>query len=202
MLDAREIARHLVRIGCPPDAEDDAVLLTPLHLQKVLYYCQGWHLALLGEPLFRQPIEAWKNGPVVRDVYDLFARSREGITPAMIGEPSASLSTTTADLLLMVWRECARLTPLELADKTHREPAWAEKRVGLPPDARSDAELSLDTMRAYFAAEAKKLAAADGQFPPLDPAGVWQADRQLERSGGRGIPAAEAMRRAKAARVA
>ncbi|MGH2922383.1 MAG: Panacea domain-containing protein, partial [Gaiellaceae bacterium] len=39
-------------------------------LQKLLYYCQVWHLVWEGKPLFSERIEAWSNGPVVRDIYD------------------------------------------------------------------------------------------------------------------------------------
>ncbi|MDR1166980.1 MAG: DUF4065 domain-containing protein [Deltaproteobacteria bacterium] len=43
--------------------------LTPLKLQKELYFAQGWHLAYHDVPLFEDPIEAWKYGPVVSSVY-------------------------------------------------------------------------------------------------------------------------------------
>src|SRR4051794_38902830 len=38
-------------------------------LQKLLYYGQAWHLVWDEEPLFDNRIEAWANGPVVKDVY-------------------------------------------------------------------------------------------------------------------------------------
>jgi uncharacterized phage-associated protein len=34
-------------------------------LHKLLYYCQGHHLAQFGEPLFFEDISAWDMGPVV-----------------------------------------------------------------------------------------------------------------------------------------
>ncbi|MDR1313648.1 MAG: DUF4065 domain-containing protein [Deltaproteobacteria bacterium] len=43
--------------------------LTHLKLQKMLYFAQGWHLAYFNVPLFEDPIEAWKYGPVIRSVY-------------------------------------------------------------------------------------------------------------------------------------
>jgi uncharacterized phage-associated protein len=43
--------------------------LTHLKIQKMLYFAQGWHLAYFDVPLFEDPIEAWKYGPVVRPVY-------------------------------------------------------------------------------------------------------------------------------------
>lgn len=44
--------------------------MTAMKLQKLVYYCQAWHLAWDGEPLFRESIEAWANGPVVPALYE------------------------------------------------------------------------------------------------------------------------------------
>ena len=43
-----------------------------LKLQKLLYYVQGWHLGIYGEPVFSQPIQAWIHGPVVPYVFGKF----------------------------------------------------------------------------------------------------------------------------------
>jgi uncharacterized phage-associated protein len=39
-------------------------------LQKLVYYCQAWHLVWEGDALFPQQIEAWSGGPVVRELYE------------------------------------------------------------------------------------------------------------------------------------
>lgn len=36
---------------------------------KLLYYCQGHHLATFGEPLFRETVSAWDLGPVVGEFW-------------------------------------------------------------------------------------------------------------------------------------
>jgi uncharacterized phage-associated protein len=46
--------------------------LTPLKLQKLLYYSEGLSLALRGKSLFSEPILAWRYGSVVRDVYKIY----------------------------------------------------------------------------------------------------------------------------------
>lgn len=199
MMDAREVARHLVWMGYSAESPDESVLLCPLRLQKLLYYCQGWTLALLGEPLFRQPIEAWKLGPVVKDVHQQFAGKRHGITPEEAGEPSEAISATVTDLIEMIWREYAKFTPAELVKMTHDEPAWKEARVGVDPDESSSNVLSAETMKVFFTDVARK-AVPKSKYPMPDPVEVWQADLQYERSGGRGVPLEEIMRRAKAAR--
>jgi len=50
--------------------------LSVLKLQKLLYYAQGWHLALAGETLFQGKFQAWPQGPVNRDVYDRFMATK------------------------------------------------------------------------------------------------------------------------------
>ncbi|MBV8771324.1 MAG: SocA family protein [Deltaproteobacteria bacterium] len=46
--------------------------LTPLKLQKLIYYAHGWHLALKGQALIDEAIQAWPYGPVVPTVYHEF----------------------------------------------------------------------------------------------------------------------------------
>ena len=43
--------------------------MTPMKLQKMLFYTHGWHLAINGTGAIDENFEAWKFGPVVRSVY-------------------------------------------------------------------------------------------------------------------------------------
>lgn len=43
--------------------------ITPLALQKVLYYIQGFYFAFYDTFLFSEDCEAWIHGPVYRDIY-------------------------------------------------------------------------------------------------------------------------------------
>lgn len=45
--------------------------LTHLKVQKLLYFADGIHLAVNGEPLFNEKIYAWQHGPVIKEVYSL-----------------------------------------------------------------------------------------------------------------------------------
>ncbi len=178
------------------------MLLCPLRLQKELYYCQGWHLALLGEPLFREPIEAWVNGPVVPAVYDQFKGKRDGIRPEEAGEPTEKLGRVGHEFLEMIWRQYTCFTPRALIQMTHAEPAWKEARAGLPPDAKSSNELSLATMKAYFEQQMWEQArkAVPPGFPVANPAEAWRAERELEEHPERGRPMDEVFRSLKARR--
>ena len=193
MLDAMDVARHLIRLGYDPECPDESVLISPLRLQKLLYYCQGWALALLGRPLFRQPLEAWKRGPVVVEVYEKFQGTRDGLTPERAGTTTTLLPAAEAALVEMVWREYARYTPEELCEMTHAEPAWLEARRDLPPDAQSSERLAEATMANHFREEAQKRTSrsAPTGLPALDPVAVWKAEYERERTPGAGVPAAD-----------
>lgn len=45
--------------------------ITPLVLQKLLYYINGFYIAFLGESCFVEKCEAWQNGPVYPTIYYL-----------------------------------------------------------------------------------------------------------------------------------
>lgn len=42
--------------------------ISNLKLQKLLYYTQGFHLAMTGKLLFDEPIVNWQHGPVVESL--------------------------------------------------------------------------------------------------------------------------------------
>lgn len=44
--------------------------MTAMKLQKLVYYSQAWSLVWDEAPLFNERIEAWANGPVVRELYE------------------------------------------------------------------------------------------------------------------------------------
>lgn len=53
-------------------ADADAVPVSPMKLQKLLYFCHADMLAHYGVPLIKQNFEAWDYGPVVPSIYKEF----------------------------------------------------------------------------------------------------------------------------------
>lgn len=98
-------------------------------IQKLLYYCQGWHLAHYGEPMFHERIEAWRDGPVVAKVWADEQHDRQVPAPSAV---SASHLDIVEYVIARYGSESGRL----LIDRTHAEQPWksiADANGGTPP---------------------------------------------------------------------
>lgn len=55
-------------------AESDGLALSPMKLQKLLYFCHAEFLTETGTPLIKQGFEAWDYGPVIPSIYREFKK--------------------------------------------------------------------------------------------------------------------------------
>src|ERR1700738_3701746 len=85
--DARAVANYFLE-----RAKAEGIPITPMAIQKLVYFAHGWMLAVYGRPLINQRIEAWEYGPVIRDLYQQFKRF--GDLP--ISEPANFVQATAA----------------------------------------------------------------------------------------------------------
>lgn len=91
--------------------------LPTLKLHKLLYYCQGYHLATFGVPLFGESLSAWDMGPVVgRLWYD-----EKAGRPAEVGPPLDEAALNTIGYVLSRY---GALTGRDLRHLTHSEVPW------------------------------------------------------------------------------
>lgn len=127
--------------------------VTNLKLQKLLYYCQAWHLAFTGAELFPERIEAWVHGPVVPPVFAAFKEHRWNNLPVPVLEPEIETGRTDRpirDLVAEVLEVYGHFTGAELEGLTHLEEPWRAARNGIPSDAPSNAVISHECMRKHY----------------------------------------------------
>jgi uncharacterized phage-associated protein len=151
MANSYEIARLLVRLAVNEEEPD---FLTHLRLQKLLYYVQAWSLVQREAPMFEERIEAWANGPIVRDLYSrLAANGRGPILPEDVdAEGEIDLADDERDFVSQVWYSYKGYSASRLWEMTHEEDPWINARKGYGPADRCDVEITHEAMRAYFSA--------------------------------------------------
>ena len=123
---------------------------TTMKLQKLLYYCQGWHLAWDGVLLFDAKIEAWANGPVVYEIYELHRGKYWLETPwPPQGDPD-QLSRDERESVGAVLANYGTWSGDQLSRKAHQERPWLDARGDLAPTAASRDAISTDVMQEFF----------------------------------------------------
>lgn len=122
--------------------------MTTMKLQKLVYYCQAWSLVWDEEPLFQEKIEAWANGPVVRELYDKH-KGFFNISTWRLGDPS-KLSRKQVNTIKSVLDYYGDKTSQWLSDLTHKEEPWKNARQGLVPSERGSSEITHASMSEYY----------------------------------------------------
>ncbi|MFY0614250.1 MAG: SocA family protein [Hyphomicrobiaceae bacterium] len=119
-------------------ADEENRPITQLKLIKLVYIAHGWNLALLGEPLFDEPVQAWRYGPVVPSVYhefkhfgrrsiDQMAENLDLDTMAAECPQIPKSDAQTHKILNLVWNAYRKFSGEALIEKTHEEGSpWSE----------------------------------------------------------------------------
>src|SRR5262249_21516885 len=108
-------------------------------LQKLVYYCQAWHLVWDDEPLFKARIEAWANGPDVPKLYPQHRGSyRLDSSPSGDSSNLTASETETIDAVIKYYGDKSGQW---LSELTHRESPWRDARKGLAPGERGNNEI-------------------------------------------------------------
>ncbi len=117
-----QIANEIIaRFGATGDID-------PMKLQKLLYFTNGWHLALRGEDLINERPQVWRYGPVFKSAYRTF--NRYGSRPILAPEPFSpfggaperveNMEPALDQFLYWIWNEYGNKSGPALSDETHK----------------------------------------------------------------------------------
>ena len=130
--------------------------VTPLMLQKLLYFIQGIYSALYGRPIFEEDCRAWVHGPVYPEVYELFRDFKYN----PIDDARFALFEGTADALTeeekyvidLVVNTFGMYGGKMLERITHNEDPWKEARKGYGDSIPSSELLLKERIMKYYEA--------------------------------------------------
>lgn len=130
--------------------------ITPLALQKALYYSQGFYFAFFNNFLLKEDCEAWVHGPVYRDIYDSYKDYKyETINDFQPVNPNV-FTPNQKNILDNVIRSFCCYGGKVLEEFTHSETPWNKTRGNLPLDAASNRTIEKSLICKYFTDVVKK----------------------------------------------
>lgn len=144
------VAKYLLTL-----AESSNTNISPLKLQKLLYYCEGWTIAITDEELFpRENFQAWVHGPVNLRTYHAFNTSYGMFDPIDTPKSAlldASVTVEQRAIINRVFEVYNQHSGTQLEMMTHAEKPWIEARGTLEANMHSDKIINKATMRIEFA---------------------------------------------------
>ena len=136
-LDVAEYFLHL---------EGDGGEISNLKLQKLVYYAQGFSLALNDAPVFDEPVEAWMHGPVVASLYRKFRDFGSNPIPPNESFDPEVLSRAQRRLIREVYDVYGQYSAWKLRQLTHEEDPWKDNYE----EGSHSHEIPQKEMKAYF----------------------------------------------------
>jgi len=117
--------------------------ITPLKLQKLLYFGQAASLAVSGKKLFKENIEAWKYGPVIPSVYQKYKLKLNQPITNPTGSYKHITDKDTRKLIQGVWELFEKYSAGQLVEISHRHAPWKEayeegKNIVIPCESLRD----------------------------------------------------------------
>lgn len=119
-----------------------------LKLQKLLYYCNAWSLALRDRPMFTDQIQAWKHGPVVASLYRLH-RTESVIEEWPHGEGQL-VPKDDQELANQIIQLYGGRSGWALREMTHQESPWIDAWKASDNGRIKGFEISPEAMKSYY----------------------------------------------------
>ena len=125
--------------------------ITPLALQKMLYYAQGFYKAFFGKFLLKEDCQAWVHGPVYVDIYEKYKKFKSANIPIQIDyDIEDIIADEKREVLDAVIKYFGYYNGKALEKMSHYETPWIKARQGLLPLENSNNIISKNDIEEYF----------------------------------------------------
>ena len=128
-------------------------LVTPLKLQKLMFYSDAWFMALYDEELTTEKFQAWVHGPVALSQYHRFKDNRW--RPIMDEIEMPDFDKRAANHLDEILDVFGPETGPALEMMTHSERPWIKARAGIPAGEPCNTYISKKITKKFYASLAE-----------------------------------------------
>ncbi len=120
-----DVAKYFIALSEPGTSKS----VTPLKLQKLVYYAQALSYPFNNRKMFDEDFEAWVHGPVSPELYTTYKDFRWN--EINISIPFPVIDEDDETVIKAVWQLYGEKDGKILENKTHNEIPWKETREGL-----------------------------------------------------------------------
>ena len=124
--------------------------VTPLALQKALYYIQGFYYAFFNTFVFSEDCQAWAHGPVYRDIYFRYRNYRFDPIDAPETFDASIFTDNEKELYDSIIKNVCCYSGKTLERFTHNEKPWLITRGSLLPEYASTKVIPKEIIGEYF----------------------------------------------------
>lgn len=130
--------------------------VTPLMLQKLLYFIQGIYSAVHRREIFAEECMAWVHGPVYPEVYDLFKDFKynpiDDARFAVLAGTREELTEDEKEVIDLVVNTFGMYGGKVLEKITHNEDPWKNARKGCEDHSPSHEIITKESIQSYYEA--------------------------------------------------
>lgn len=103
--------------------------LTPIQVMKLCYFAHGYKLAIDNEPLVDEAVQAWKYGPVFKDLYHalkVYGNKQISRIPNLFADDDDSIDEGDIEILDAVYESLSDMDGISISDLTHeKDSPWS-----------------------------------------------------------------------------
>lgn len=130
----KDVAQYILDVNGP---------MTSMKLQKLVYYSQAWSTVWDDDVLFDEPVQAWKNGPVVRELWE--ANKGKFKISIVEGGDASAVRPAQRETIDKVLEFYGAKNAQWLSDLTHMEDPWKDAFA-----IAQNAEITPSAMSEYY----------------------------------------------------
>ncbi|MEC3885513.1 type II toxin-antitoxin system antitoxin SocA domain-containing protein [Halobacillus sp. HZG1] len=143
------VAEYFLALSTPGTSRS----ITPLKLQKLVYYAQALSHPFNNRYLFKEDFEAWVHGPVSPELYYNYKKYRSKDIQDDVKKPN--INPDDAKVIEAVWQIYGEKDGKFLENKTHNEKPWKETRSGLSYYESSNKIIPKEKIKEYYSEKFK-----------------------------------------------
>lgn len=117
--------------------DDAGDAISNLKLQKLLYYAQGFYLAMFNKELFKEDFEAWEHGPVIPALYRMYKKYGAKALPVPDDFDLDSYTAEERSFLNEVYDSFGQYSAWALRELSHQTTPWSTTPINqvIPKEA-------------------------------------------------------------------